>query len=51
VARTAQREHLSSVLDKINQKHDRVSLVIGFTPNAVRTLSGTKIAFLAHSGP
>ena len=39
------REHLSRVLDKINQKRGRDSVVIGFTPNTVRTFSGTKIAF------
>ena len=40
-----QREHLSRVLDKINQKYGRDSVVIGFTPDTVRTFSGTKIAF------
>ncbi len=40
-----QREHLSRVLDLINQKHGRDSVVIGFTPDTVRTFSGTKIAF------
>ncbi len=39
------REHLSRVLDKINQKRGRDSVVIGFTPDTVRTFSGTKIAF------
>ncbi|OYW71353.1 MAG: hypothetical protein B7Z37_28045 [Verrucomicrobia bacterium 12-59-8] len=39
------REHLSHVLDEINQKHGRDSVVIGFTPDTVRTFSGTKIAF------
>ena len=45
VARTVQREHLCYALDKINQKHDPVSEVNGVTPDAGRTLSGTKIAF------
>ncbi|WP_395745924.1 Y-family DNA polymerase [Prosthecobacter sp.] len=40
-----QREHLSRVLDEINQRHGRDSVVIGFTPDTVRTFSGTKIAF------
>ncbi len=40
-----QREHLSRLLDDINQKHGRDSVVIGFTPDTVRTFSGTKIAF------
>jgi DNA polymerase-4 len=40
-----QRELLSRVLDEINQKHGRDSVVIGFTPDTVRTFSGTKIAF------
>ena len=40
-----QREHLSRVLDEINQKFGRDSVVIGFTPDTVRTFSGTKIAF------
>lgn len=40
-----QREHLSHVMDKINQKFGRDSVVIGFTPDTVRTFSGTKIAF------
>ena len=40
-----QREHLSRVLDEINQKYGRDSVVIGFTPDTVRTFSGTKIAF------
>ncbi|MDP1588472.1 MAG: hypothetical protein Q8M07_12050 [Prosthecobacter sp.] len=39
------REHLSRVLDEINQKRGRDSVVIGFTPDTVRTFSGTKIAF------
>ncbi|MFN0078581.1 MAG: Y-family DNA polymerase [Prosthecobacter sp.] len=39
------REHLSRVLDQINQKRGRDSVVIGFTPDTVRTFSGTKIAF------
>jgi DNA polymerase-4 len=41
----ARREHLSHILDKINQKRGRDSVVIGFTPDTVRTFSGTKIAF------
>ncbi|MCB1278538.1 hypothetical protein [Prosthecobacter sp.] len=41
----AQRELLSRVLDEINQKRGRDSVVIGFTPDTVRTFSGTKIAF------
>jgi DNA polymerase-4 len=40
-----QREQLSRVMDKINQKFGRDSVVIGFTPDTVRTFSGTKIAF------
>ena len=40
-----QRENLSHLLDKINQKYGRDSVVIGFTPDTVRTFSGTKIAF------
>ena len=40
-----QRENLSQVLDEINQKYGRDSVVIGFTPDTVRTFSGTKIAF------
>lgn len=40
-----QREKLSHVLDQINQKYGRDSVVIGFTPDTVRTFSGTKIAF------
>ena len=40
-----QREKLSRVLDQINQKYGRDSVVIGFTPDTVRTFSGTKIAF------
>ncbi|MFC5453369.1 impB/mucB/samB family protein [Prosthecobacter fluviatilis] len=40
-----QRELLSRVMDDINQKYGRDSVVIGFTPDAVRTFSGTKIAF------
>lgn len=39
------REHLSDILDKINQKQGRDSVVIGFVPDTVRTFSGTKIAF------
>lgn len=39
------REDLSRILDKINQKRGRDSVVIGFTPDTVRTFSGTKIAF------
>jgi len=39
------REQLSHVLDKINQKNGRDAVVIGFTPDTVRTFSGTKIAF------
>ncbi len=39
------RETLSRVLDEINQKRGRDSVVIGFTPDTVRTFSGTKIAF------
>jgi DNA polymerase-4 len=39
------REHLSRILDKINQKRGRDAVVIGFTPDTVRTFSGTKIAF------
>ena len=39
------RETLSRTLDQINQKRGRDSVVIGFTPNTVRTFSGTKIAF------
>jgi DNA polymerase-4 len=41
----ARREQLSRILDKINQKRGRDSVVIGFTPDTVRTFSGTKIAF------
>lgn len=40
-----QREKLSRVLDEINQKRGRDSVVIGFTPDAVRKFSGPKIAF------
>lgn len=39
------RESLSRVLDAINKKHGRDSIVIGFTPDTVRTFSGSKIAF------
>lgn len=39
------RETLSRTLDKINQKRGRDSVVIGFTPDTVRTFSGSKIAF------
>jgi DNA polymerase-4 len=39
------RESLSRVLDDINKKHGRDSIVIGFTPDTVRTFSGSKIAF------
>lgn len=39
------REALSRVLDEINQRHGRDSVVIGFTPDKVRTFSGPKIAF------
>lgn len=39
------RESLCRVLDAINHKHGRDSIVIGFTPNTVRTFSGSKIAF------
>lgn len=45
VAARAQREVLSRVLDEINQKRGRDSVVIGFTPDTVRTFSGPKIAF------
>lgn len=45
LAAKEQRENLSHVLDKINQQHGRDSVVIGFTPDTVRTFSGTKIAF------
>lgn len=41
----ARREQLSRILDRINQKRGRDSVVIGFTPDTVRTFSGTKIAF------
>jgi DNA polymerase-4 len=44
-ATRARREHLSRVLDTINQKNGRDAVVIGFTPDTVRTFSGTKIAF------
>ena len=40
-----QREKLSHILDEINQRNGRDSVVIGFTPDTVRTFSGTKIAF------
>lgn len=39
------REALSRVLDEINQRHGRDSVVIGFTPDKVRSFSGPKIAF------
>lgn len=39
------REQLSRVMDAINQKRGRDSVVIGFVPDAVRVFSGTKIAF------
>jgi len=39
------REQLSRILDKINQSRGRDSVVIGFTPDTVRTFSGTRIAF------
>jgi DNA polymerase-4 len=39
------RERLSQVLDDINQKFGRDSLALGFLPDAVKTFSGTKIAF------
>jgi DNA polymerase-4 len=39
------RESLSRVLDAINKKHGRDSIVIGFTPDTVRTFSGSRIAF------
>jgi DNA polymerase-4 len=39
------RESLSRVLDAINKKHGRDSIVVGFTPDTVRTFSGSKIAF------
>jgi DNA polymerase-4 len=39
------RESLSRVLDAINKKHGRDAIVIGFTPDTVRTFSGSKIAF------
>ncbi|MCB1226364.1 MAG: hypothetical protein KDK99_11170 [Verrucomicrobiales bacterium] len=44
-AACARREHLSRVLDELNQRHGRDAVVIGFTPDTVRTFSGTKIAF------
>lgn len=44
-AARARRETLSRTLDEINQKRGRDSVVIGFTPDTVRTFSGTKIAF------
>lgn len=45
LAAKERREHLSRVLDEINKDHGRDSVVIGFTPDTVRTFSGTKIAF------
>jgi len=45
LAAKEQRENLSRILDDINQHHGRDSVVIGFTPDTVRTFSGTKIAF------
>jgi DNA polymerase-4 len=39
------RESLFRVLDAINKKHGRDSIVVGFTPDTVRTFSGSKIAF------
>lgn len=39
------RESLSRVLDAINKKHGRDSIVVGFTPDTVRTFSGSRIAF------
>lgn len=44
-AASAQREKLSRILDDINKEHGRDSVVIGFTPDAVRSFSGPKIAF------
>ncbi|MFO1485069.1 MAG: hypothetical protein U1F71_17045 [Verrucomicrobiaceae bacterium] len=44
-ASRTRRETLSRTLDEINQKRGRDSVVIGFTPDTVRTFSGTKIAF------
>jgi DNA polymerase-4 len=39
------REKLSRILDEINQRNGRDSVVIGFTPDTVREFSGPKIAF------
>lgn len=45
LAEREQRETLSRVLDEINQKRGRDSVVIGFTPDTTRRSSGPKIAF------
>lgn len=45
VAPREQREKLSRILDEINQRNGRDSVVIGFTPDTVREFSGPKIAF------
>lgn len=39
------RDRLSKIMDKVNQHYGRDSIVLGFLPDAVKTFSGTKIAF------
>ena len=39
------RERLSKIMDDLNQHYGRDSIALGFLPDAVKTFSGTKIAF------
>lgn len=43
--RRRQREQLSRVMDEINQQFGRDAVALGFSPDQVKTFSGTKIAF------
>lgn len=39
------RDRLSRIMDDLNQHYGRDSIALGFLPDAVKTFSGTKIAF------
>lgn len=39
------RDKLSKIMDDLNQQFGRDSIALGFAPDAVKTFSGTKIAF------
>ncbi len=41
----ARRDTLSRIMDDINRHYGRDSLALGFAPDAVKTFSGTKVAF------